>query len=128
MRYLLDTHTFIWLDSDPDKVSATVTRLWHSNRDEFCIIVTSICEMQIKVQLGKLRLPSPLAEILQTQHEVNGLYFLPVNVKHDLALAELPLYHKDPFDRILIAQARPEDLVLVTNDDQLPAYPVAIVW
>ncbi len=84
--------------------------------------------MQIKVSLGKLKLPAPLAQIISAQQSTNGIHLLSIELLHILDLALLPDHHKDPFDRLLIAQARIEQAQLITDDPQLAKYPVSVVW
>jgi PIN domain nuclease of toxin-antitoxin system len=85
-------------------------------------------EMQIKLQLGKLRLQLPLSEIIATQQETNHLEILPVHLHHIMALEILPMYHKDPFDRLLAAQANVEGAILLSCDQVFTHYPVNVVW
>jgi PIN domain nuclease of toxin-antitoxin system len=91
------------------------------------ILSVSIWEMQLKIQLGKLKLSRPLSELVESQQETNGLQVLPLELPHVLTLDTLPLHHKDPFDRLLIAQSIVEDLTLVTADDKLSAYPAKLL-
>jgi PIN domain nuclease of toxin-antitoxin system len=92
------------------------------------ISVVSAWEMQIKVQLGKLSLTAPLGEIIAGQQKLNQLEVLPINLPHILALDGLPNHHKDPFDRLLIAQARIENAVLISRDTVFGQYPVNVEW
>ena len=84
--------------------------------------------MQIKIQLGKLKLSLPLKDLLKNQQETNDLTVLPVTLTHVLALDALPFHHKDPFDRLLIAQSAEEELTIVTADSQFPAYSVKLLY
>jgi PIN domain nuclease of toxin-antitoxin system len=84
--------------------------------------------MQIKIQLGKLALSSPLADSLVSHEETNGIQILPLQLNHILALNRLPPHHNDPFDRLLVAQAQIEDLTLVTNDPKIQLYDVTCRW
>jgi PIN domain nuclease of toxin-antitoxin system len=84
--------------------------------------------MAIKIQLGKLRLGLPLEAILATQRQGNELQILPVALEHVLAVEHLPSIHKDPFDRLLVAQARVEDMLLVSSDPTVARYPCRTVW
>lgn len=84
--------------------------------------------MQIKLQLGKLRLTLPLREIVEHQQQTNNIEILPITLEHVLALDNLPAYHKDPFDRLLIAQAMVEKAVLVSTDLNIAKYDVQVVW
>jgi PIN domain nuclease of toxin-antitoxin system len=84
--------------------------------------------MQIKFQLGKLKLTLPLSELIESQQQTNQLEVLPVLLPHVLALQHLPAHHKDPFDRLLIAQASVEDIVIVSNDPMFLRYTDKVVW
>jgi PIN domain nuclease of toxin-antitoxin system len=128
MKYLLDTHAFIWLGSKSSKLSKTVLALCDDPENELIVSAASIWEMQIKVQLGKLDLDIPLDQVIAEQKEANQIQLLAVNVAHVLALGSLPMYHKDPFDRILVAQTLVEDAVFISNDPLVAKYPVSIIW
>ena len=128
MKYLLDTHTFIWLDSDPDKLSAAVTSLCSDPQNQLYLSIASVWEMQIKIQLRKLKLPTSLAKTLEEQQTANRLLLLPIELTHILGLAALPDHHKDPFDRLLIAQANAEKMPLISDDPQIAKYSVTVVW
>ena len=128
MKLLLDTHTFIWWDSDPQKLSATVLTQLQSSNNTIFLSVASIWEMQIKHQLGKLPLRLPLADIVEDQRQNNNITLLPISSEHVLALDKLPLHHKDPFDRLLISQANREGATLVSKDHLIAAYPVSLMW
>lgn len=96
--------------------------------DTIRLSVTSVWEMQIKLHLGKLRLDLPLPEVIKSQRHTNNVVILPIVLDHVLTLETLPDHHKDPFDRLLIAQAIVEDAVLVTNDPIVQKYPAKWVW
>lgn len=128
MKLLLDTHTFIWWDSQPEQLSTQALDLLTDATNELILSVASLWEIQIKRQLGKLHLQSPLSEILVQQQLTNNLVVLPIALEHVLALDQLPLHHKDPFDRILIAQAIYEQAILVSADAVFTAYPVKTAW
>lgn len=127
MRYLLDTQIFIWWDSEPERLPARLLELCEVSRNSLVLSVASLWEIQIKAQLGKLDLNRPLSTILIEQRRNNSLQVLPIEADHILALQELPLHHKDPFDRLIIAQARVENLVLLSVDGGLAQYPVTII-
>jgi PIN domain nuclease of toxin-antitoxin system len=128
MKLLLDTHTFIWWDSEPAKLSPQAIALCQDQQNSLMLSVASVWEMQIKLQLGKLKLALPLAELIESQQQTNHLEILPVLLTHVLALQHLPAHHKDPFDRLLIAQANIEDVVIVSNDPMFPKYTDKVVW
>jgi len=128
VKLLLDTHTFIWWDSDPAKLSAGARALCCDPANQLVLSVTSLWEIQIKRQLGKLDLRLPLAEIVAHQQETNGVTILPIVQAHVLALEDLPTHHRDPFDRLLVAQAIVEGATLVTADPVLKSYPAEVRW
>jgi len=128
MKLLLDTHTFIWWDSEPTKLSAQALALCQNRENTLLLSVASVWEMQIKLQLSKLKLSVPLKEIIESQQRTNNLEVLSVTLPHVLGLESLPAYHKDPFDRLLIAQAIAEGAVLVTGDPMFAKYPVQVAW
>lgn len=127
MKLLLDTHIFIWWADQPERLSPAALSALEDEANELLLSVASIWEMQIKIQLGKLKLSLPLKELLKNQQETNDLTFLPVTLTHVLALEALPSHHKDPFDRLLIAQSLEEELTIVTADSQFPAYSVKLL-
>lgn len=127
MKLLLDTHTFIWWDSDPARLSAGSLAAIRDPANTVWLSVVSVWEILIKAQLGKLSVRLPLAEIV-AQQRANGLQILPVMLSHSLALEELPPLHKDPFDRLLIAQAVAEGAELVSADHVFVRYPVRLLW
>ena len=128
MKLLLDTHAFIWWDSEPQALSQRVLMLCQDPENELLVSVVSLWEIQIKSHLGKVRLRLPLAELVQAQQEANGMSVLPISPSHVYALDELPPYHKDPFDRLLVAQAKVEKLRLISNDEIEKKYPVEVEW
>ena len=128
MNLLLDTHTFIWASVTPDKLSDTVRNLLQDNANTIILSLASIWEMQIKVQRGKLTINRPLPELIASQQETNNLQLLPIEVPHIFALQNLPDYHRDPFDRIIISQAMVEGLPVLSKDATFDAYPIVRVW
>jgi PIN domain nuclease of toxin-antitoxin system len=127
MKLLLDTHTFIWWDSDPSKLSSRALDLLTDKDNIRLLSVVSLWEIQIKHQLGKLTLNKALREIIASQQN-NDIEILPINIDHILALDNLPIYHKDPFDRLLIAQANIENAVMISRDAVFANYSVQVEW
>lgn len=127
MRILLDTHLFIWWDSEPEQLSSQARILCEDAENSLILSVASIWEMQIKQQLGKLRLRLPIAELVADQQRDNGIEVLPVVLPHVLALEKLPLHHKDPFDRLLIAQANAENIGILSADSIFKQYEVKLL-
>ena len=128
MKLLLDTHTFLWWDSEPSKLSSKALALCQDRTNTVLLSVVSVWEMQIKSQLGKLKLSLPLAEMVETQRQANSIEVMSIALAHVLALENLPTPHKDPFDRLLIAQANVEGAVLVSDDPIFEKYPVKTIW
>jgi PIN domain nuclease of toxin-antitoxin system len=128
VKLLLDTHVFIWWFNEPEKLSKKVLAACEDNKNELTLSVASIWEMQIKVQLGKLRLTHSIKDLISTHRATYDLQILSIFLNHVLALDNLPVHHRDPFDRILIAQANAEKQVIVTKDQIFKEYPVQLLW
>lgn len=129
MRILLDTHAFLWWDTDkkPGRLSVKAFEMLSDSSNTPIVSLATIWEIQIKLQLGKLTLSAPLRDILK-QQQANGIELFPVNVMHILALDMLPHYHRDPFDRILIAQAKVENIALMSKDTVFAQYSIPMLW
>lgn len=128
MRLLIDTHAFLWLMGAPEKLSPKALRGCQDRGNELYLSVVSAWEIEIKRQLGKLRLKLPLRTIILQQQEKNNLQILTVTLEHVLALADLPPHHADPFDRLLIAQAQVEGTHLVSSDPLFSKYRMKLWW
>lgn len=128
MKLLFDTHTFIWWDSEPDKLSPNALELLSDRTNLKLLSMVSIWEIQIKYQLGKLSLNLPLQKIIDDQINQHNIQLLSITLDHVLALNNLPFYHKDPFDRLLIAQANIEQVTLISCDSIFNRYSVVTQW
>ena len=128
MRLLLDTHTFLWLDGSPEHLSPAALAACEDPTNELYLSVVSAWEIQIKHQINRLQLDVPLEEMIQGQQAANDLKILPVELPHVYTLRQLPLHHHDPFDRLLIAQAKAEQMRLVSADSQFEPYLVDVIW
>jgi PIN domain nuclease of toxin-antitoxin system len=128
LKLVFDTHAFIWWDHEPAKLSAAARAACEDPANELFFSAVSAWEMQIKLQLRKLRLQRPLADIVAEQVQTNGIQVLLITLDHVLALEQLPYHHKDPFDRLLIAQANVERASLISNDSIVANYPVNVIW
>jgi PIN domain nuclease of toxin-antitoxin system len=128
MKALLDTHAFIWWTIDPARLGPQADRVCFDPANQLVLSVASVWEMQIKVMLGKLTLHTPLRQMITDQVQKNGLEVLPINLEHVLRLDSLPPLHKDPFDRLLIAQAMVENCSLITHDQLIAQYPAPVIW
>ncbi|MBM3888546.1 MAG: type II toxin-antitoxin system VapC family toxin [Verrucomicrobia bacterium] len=128
MKLLLDTHALLWADSASAKVSPTAQSLLADPANERLLSVASVWEMQIKSQLGKLRLRLPLRDLIAEQVSKNGLRLVDITASHVLEISALPPLHNDPFDRLIIAAARIEGATILTHDSLVRQYPVATIW
>lgn len=127
MRLLLDTHVLLWTLAEPGRLTkATVAAIVDPANDVF-VSAASAWEISIKQALGKLELPGPALEWLPGQLSDAGLDMLDVTARHGLLAGALPPHHRDPFDRLFIAQAMSEGLTLVTRDGRLAAYGAALM-
>jgi PIN domain nuclease of toxin-antitoxin system len=126
MRILLDTHTLLWALTEKSKLSSRVRLLLPSAETWFS--VAGVWEIVTKVQVGKLSFPRPAGAFLMSELSANGVQILPVSVDHVFRLESLPLHHRDPFDRILIAQSLEEKLPIVTSDLLFARYPIDVIW
>ncbi len=127
MRLLLDTHALIWHRNGSDSLSKTARNIISDNSNQLFISIATVWEMSIKVGLGKLKLARPIAELLEIYYDA-GTEILAITPEHAIAVGNLPLYHRDPFDRMLIAQAQEENLTIITHDEIFADYAVARVW
>lgn len=132
MKALLDTHTFLWWITDNPQLSPRARDLIADSANDVYLSAVSGWEIAIKAQLGKLRLPEnvlqTIPQFVMTQLALNAIRVLPLQIHHALHVYTLPLHHRDPFDRLLIAQSQLENLPLVTADTILNAYDVSIIW
>lgn len=128
MRALLDTHVFLWALLDSPRLSQSARDILVDARWTLLFSAVSSLEMAIKVRNGRLRLPAPLSRYLPTKFRELGLTPLPVEHSHSFRVSELPLHHRDPFDRLLVAQAQLENVPLISADAQLHAYDVEVIW
>lgn len=127
MKLLLDTHTFLWFIEDSPKLSAEAKALLESEAD-LLLSIASIWEMAIKISIGKLSLPSPFEEFVSQQLYKNTIGLFPIRLDHLALVSTLPFHHRDPFDRLLIAQAITEQYPIVSIDDKFDAYLVRRLW
>jgi len=127
VKYLLDTSTFLWAASDPGKLSRKARRLCESQRETLLFSAASLWEIVIKCGTGGLRIADPARSLPDWLARL-GAGALPVEAAHAYALYGLPPIHRDPFDRLLVAQAIAEDLPLLTSDERIRQYPARCVW
>lgn len=126
MNLLLDTHVFLWLQTEPDRLGAVAETLSDTDHT-LSLSAASSWEVAIKRQLGRLDLPEPPSSYVPDRARRSDVQLIPVDHSDALAVADLPALHRDPFDRLLVAQAVRRDLTLVTADEALRAYDVALI-
>lgn len=128
MRLLLDTHTFLWFITADPKLSPAAERAIRDGSSQPLLSMASVWEIAIKVGTGRLPIPAPLKTFIPEQLRANRIGVLPIELRHTFEVAQLPLHHRDPFDRLLIAQAISEDVPLVSADSAFDAYPIQRLW
>lgn len=128
MKYLLDTHTFLWWIGNDDRLSDTARDAITDAGNDVFFSVASAWEMAIKTGSGKLSVDSELAGFLKRHLHKNDFSVLPIALSHSLQIVRLPLHHRDPFDRMLVAQAQVEKARLITKDPEIAKYAVNICW
>ncbi|MGR8933905.1 MAG: type II toxin-antitoxin system VapC family toxin [Gammaproteobacteria bacterium] len=128
MRILLDTCAFLWLVTDDPKLSEPAKEIFLNEDNELLLSAVTGFEIAVKYSLGKLHLAEPPKEFVAKRIQANALIELPVSMAHAVALQNLPLHHKDPFDRLLIAQAKIERIPILSADRHMSAYGVLCLW
>lgn len=128
MRLLLDTHVFLWWITDDPHLSDRARALIGEGGNEVFLSAASAWELVVKASLRRLETVQPLERFVPDQLERNGFQALPVLLRHALALPDLPPLHRDPFDRMLVAQALTEEMTLVSADREIRRYPVPVAW
>ena len=128
MRALLDTHAFLWWVSDDDRLTPRARDLIGEGVDEILFSVVTSWEIVVKAGLGRLQLAREPAGFVSEHLSKNSFTVLPVHLRHTLALADLPDHHRDPFDRMLIAQATAEGAPIISGDRALGGYSVTVIW
>jgi len=128
MKVLLDTHAFLWWITDDPRLSAHARQIIGDGKNELLLSAASGWEMATKVRLGKLDLPDNLESFIPQQMALNAIDTLPIRMSHALHVHRLPDHHRDPFDRLIVSQARLENLPILTADPQVTQYEVKVIW
>jgi len=128
MKVLLDTQAFLWLLSGDSQLSDPARKIFSNPDNEILLSVASVWEIVVKAQRGKLSFPQPAAPYIRQQIRKTCIEVLPISLAHVLRVEKLPTHHRDPFDRILLAQAVEERIPIMSTDRAFQAYPVEIVW
>ena len=127
MKAILDTHAFLWALAGDARMSRHARDIFAGSTD-LSLSIASVWEILIKVQSGKLNFPRPAGPYLLSKLAENRIKSLPISIDHLLALERLPMHHRDPFDRILIAQGLEEKIPIITSDPLFRNYPVEVIW
>ena len=128
MKYLLDTSVWLWSLTASERINKKARQLLASGGEELYLSAASSWEISIKWALGRLELPEPPGSYVPKRLAAQGIRPLAITHTHALAVSELPTHHSDPFDRLLIAQAKIEDMVILTADRAFERYGVKILW
>lgn len=126
MRLLLDTHIFLWFITAHERLPSTMQAAIRDSSNEVYLSVVSVWEIVVKYQLGKLPLPEAPERYIPMQRELHHIASLVLDERSVSFLPQLPALHRDPFDRMLICQALASDLIVMTRDDYVRAYPVLL--
>ena len=128
MRSLLDTHTFLWFLLEDPQLSTIASDLIVDPTNDIEVSPATYWEIAIKISLGKYTLPEPYDIFIEREIAANDFRILPIEPKHTAVLTTLPFHHRDPFDRLLIAQAMVEAIPILSIDPAFDAYPVTRLW
>ena len=127
MKAILDTHAFLWALAGDGRMSRHAREVFAGTANLW-LSMASVWEILIKVQTGKLDLPRPVGQYVIHKLTDNRIEILPISVDHLLAIERLPMFHRDPFDRMLIAQSMEENIPVITADQVFARYPIEIIW
>ena len=128
MKLLLDTHAFLWWIGDDARLSGPAREAIADPGNEVSFSVASAWELAIKTGLGRFEPDGDLGPFLEEQIQRNAFRVLPVKLEHAVSVSSLPAHHRDPFDRLLVAQAAVEGMTLVSRDSQLRKYDTPTLW
>ena len=128
MKFLLDTCTFVWLVAEPKRISGRVAEALDARDASMTLSDVTVWEIGLKWRAGKIKLPQPPRNWIAEQARVWNLSSLAIKRRHLFRETELPGYHRDPFDRLLVAQALEEEMIIATPDPAIRQYPVPVVW
>jgi PIN domain nuclease of toxin-antitoxin system len=128
LRALLDTHTLLWAVLEPRSLSPRVRALVEDRANEFVLSAVTVWEVAVKASMGKLAVPGPVPEFFAEARRELGLLPLTVTDVHCLRVGELPWHHRDPFDRLLIAQSLVEGVPILTHDRRIRTYDLEVIW
>ncbi len=128
MRLLIDTHVFLWWIGDDSRLSKKAREMISEADNQLYLSAASGWEIAIKAKLGKLQIDGDVTTFIIEQMHLNSIEQLPVSISHALHVSTLDDLHRDPFDRLLVAQARLERMPILTADQYIAAYPIETIW
>ena len=126
-QFVLDTHTLLWMQDDSELLSANAKDILCDSRNELYVSIASFWEITIKQSLGKLHLSYTIDELVQSC-AINNIFILPIQISYLKVLSLLPLFHRDPFDRIIAATALEMNYALISKDSNLHKYDLMVIW
>ncbi|MBU2610233.1 MAG: type II toxin-antitoxin system VapC family toxin [Chloroflexi bacterium] len=128
MNLLLDTHAFLWFIGGSSSLSKRARTLIEDETNRVVLSTASLWEIAIKISLEKLTLSESFDVLIPEQLAVNGIELLDISINHAALVANLPFHHRDPFDRLLVAQAKVEQMAVISKDQAFDAYEVNRLW
>jgi len=128
VKYLLDTHTLLWITTDNPKLSTKVKDIYLNAENEVSFSMASIWELAIKSSIGKISFKKDLDEFIEVHVRGNNIEILKIELPHVLRIENLPFHHRDPFDRLIIAQAIENNLKILGSDNVFDKYKVNRIW
>jgi len=128
MKVLLDTHAFLWLITGDDRLSENARQTFLNTENSLFFSAASLWEICIKKSLGKISLKDGWFQMIKEEMEINTIQWLPIEMIHCAEVTGLPFHHRDPFDRMLIAQAIVEEMKLLSRDSRLSDYAIELIW
>lgn len=128
MKLLLDTHTFLWFIGGNTNLSNTARNAIEDTSNQRFISIATLWEISIKVSIGKLKIGFAFTELVEQEVYGNAIEILEISSEHLDELVKLPFHHKDPFDRLIIAQSLVEDATLISKDAAFQSYPIKLLW
>jgi len=128
MKVLLDTHALLWLMTDDDRLSETARQTFLDSENRLFFSAASFWEICIKMSIGKLSLKNGWHQTIEREMAVNAIQWLSIEMPHCVEVTKLPFHHRDPFDRLLVAQALVEDMQLLSRDSRLSDYAIERIW
>lgn len=127
MRYLLDTQILLWVFGESDKLTTAATKIIKDQKNNLYVSKASFWEVAIKINIGKLTLPFEL-DVLVQETISNDIEILEIEMSHILKVVNLPLHHRDPFDRLIISQTIAEDIPVISSDNKFSLYGIKRIW